>query len=63
MSIAAPPKEGEANKELIDFLAGVLKVKKTDIDLDKGSKSKSKMIVVNGISAKTAYLYIKENLE
>jgi len=63
VSIAAPPKEGEANKELIDFLAGVLKVKKTDIDLDKGSKSKSKMIVVNGISAKTAYLYIKENLE
>lgn len=62
MSIAAPPKEGEANKELIEFMAGVLGVKKTDIDLDKGSKSKSKIIVVSGTNVTKAYLAIKANL-
>jgi len=47
VSIAAPAKENEANKELICYLAEVLGVKKTDLSLDKGSKSKSKVVVID----------------
>ena len=46
IAIAAPPKENEANKELISYLAEVLGVKKTDLSLGKGSKSKSKIVAI-----------------
>lgn len=35
VSIAAPPTDGEANAELIRFLASVLDVKKSQVSLDK----------------------------
>lgn len=46
VSIAAPPTDGEANAELIRYLADVLDLKKTHISLDKGSRSKDKLIRV-----------------
>lgn len=35
MSIAAPPTDGEANAELVRFLAEVLDLKKSHVSLDK----------------------------
>ena len=46
VAIAAPPKEGEANEELLRYLAQVLGVKKNTVHLDKGSKSRHKVAVV-----------------
>ena len=43
MAIAAPPKEGEANDELVSHLAHVLGVKKNTVFLEKGSKSRHKV--------------------
>ncbi|XP_037622380.1 UPF0235 protein C15orf40 homolog [Sebastes umbrosus] len=47
VSIAAPPTDGEANTELIRFLAEVLELKKSHISLDKGSRSRDKLIKVD----------------
>jgi len=35
VQIAAPPKEGEANEELISYLSSVLEIRKSDLQLDK----------------------------
>jgi len=63
VNIGAPPKEGEANKELVEFLAGALGVRKTDVSLDKGSKSKSKIIVVEGINPASAFAALTSQIE
>ncbi|KAM9377802.1 UPF0235 protein C15orf40 homolog [Pholidichthys leucotaenia] len=47
VAIAAPPTDGEANAELIRFLAEVLDVKKSHLSLDKGSRSRDKVIRVD----------------
>jgi uncharacterized protein (TIGR00251 family) len=46
VAIAAPPKEGEANEELVRYIASVLGVKKNTVYLDKGSKSRHKVAIV-----------------
>ncbi|KAK6044984.1 hypothetical protein COOONC_17511 [Cooperia oncophora] len=35
VAIAAPPREGEANEELVDYMRGVLGLKKSELVLDK----------------------------
>uniref|UniRef100_A0A671SW66 Zgc:193812 n=1 Tax=Sinocyclocheilus anshuiensis TaxID=1608454 RepID=A0A671SW66_9TELE len=44
--IAAPPTDGEANAELLRYLSKVLELKKSEVSLDKGSKSREKVIKV-----------------
>lgn len=46
VAIAAPPTDGEANAELLRYLSKVLELKKSEIYLDKGSKSREKTIKV-----------------
>lgn len=47
VQIAAPPVEGEANTELVKYLSKVLGVRKSDVSLDRGSKSRNKVILVD----------------
>uniref|UniRef100_G1P9E7 Chromosome 15 open reading frame 40 n=1 Tax=Myotis lucifugus TaxID=59463 RepID=G1P9E7_MYOLU len=44
VAIAAPPSEGEANAELCRYLSKVLELRKSDVVLDKGSKSREKVV-------------------
>ncbi|KAI5617559.1 UPF0235 protein C15orf40-like [Silurus asotus] len=46
VAIAAPPTDGEANAELVRYLCKVLELKKSEVMLDKGSKSREKVIKV-----------------
>lgn len=46
--IGAPAKDNEANKELVSYLAGVFGVRKSDVCLDKGGKSRHKLIRIEG---------------
>lgn len=46
VAIAAPPTDGEANAELLRYLCKVLALKKSEVTLDKGSKSREKVIKV-----------------
>jgi len=41
------PHDGLANKQLIELLAGYLKVKKYQIKIIKGEKSRNKVIEIN----------------
>ncbi len=49
--LAAPPVDGEANEELIRFLAKRLGVSRAQITLLSGQTSKNKVIKIEGISA------------
>ena len=60
VQIAAPAREGEANEELVRYLAGILTVKKRSISLDKGSKSRQKMVTID--SAETSVDQVRERL-
>ena len=44
IKVAAPPREGEANKELVSFLAKRFSLSRREIELVSGEKSKVKMI-------------------
>lgn len=60
VQIAAPAREGEANEELVHYLADILNVKKRSISLDKGSKSRQKMVTID--SAETSVDQVRERL-
>lgn len=47
LQVAAPPSEGEANTELVRFLAKLLGIRKSDVSVDKGQKSRKKTILIS----------------
>lgn len=47
VKIAAPPVDGEANTELISFLSKLLGIRKSDLSLDRGSRSRTKTVTVS----------------
>lgn len=66
VQIAAPPVEGEANTELIKFLSKVLGLRKSDLSLDKGSKSRTKTVTVmkgDGISLSSLLASLQKECE
>ena len=54
IKIAAPPTEGKANKELIEFLSEVLDISKSRIAIDKGATGHRKLIELEGITKEAA---------
>ena len=54
LKIAAPPTEGKANKELIEFLSEILDVSKSRITLDKGATGHRKLISLEGLTKEAA---------
>lgn len=65
IQIAAPPLEGEANLELIKFLSKLLGLRKSDVCLDRGSKSRTKTVVISkeAISLERTIEVLKEACE
>lgn len=51
IKVAAPPEKGKANTALVDYLAGVLAVKKTAVSIVSGQTSPVKQISVEGIES------------
>jgi uncharacterized protein (TIGR00251 family) len=51
----APALDGRANESVIEFLAERLRVKRSDIELVHGERSRSKVIEVNGLASDEAY--------
>lgn len=50
IKLRAPAIEGQANAALRSFLAEVLKVPQREIVLERGQKSREKLIRINGLS-------------
>lgn len=51
LRLTAPPVEGAANKACRDFLATSLNVRRADVELLSGEKSREKRFRVHGLSA------------
>lgn len=51
LQIAAPPVDGEANAEVIAFLAGALRVRRAAILLLRGDAGRRKTVRIEGVSA------------
>lgn len=49
IKLTAPPVEGAANKACIDFLAKVLGVKRAQVSLISGEKSREKTFEIDGL--------------
>ncbi|MCR4338171.1 MAG: DUF167 domain-containing protein [Candidatus Omnitrophica bacterium] len=47
--LTAPPVEGKANEALVRFLAGHFSVRKSQIEIIKGLKSRQKIVRIDGI--------------
>lgn len=63
--ISAPPVEGEANTELVKFIASCLGLKKSCVSLDRGSKSRQKVILVSDskMTVEEVLEKLKEHIE
>jgi uncharacterized protein (TIGR00251 family) len=49
--VAAPPVDGQANEELVRFLAKLLGVPRSAVTIASGSGSRSKVAAIEGIGA------------
>jgi len=52
LRLAAPPVDGKANQECRSFLARLLKVSATSVEIISGSTSRDKVIRIQNISAR-----------
>jgi hypothetical protein len=64
VAVAAQPQDGKANRELIDFLAETLGVRKSALEIIRGHTAKTKFISLTGTNKETALkiLETKRNL-
>ena len=53
--LTAPPVEGEANKECVKFLAKLLGISKSDIQIVQGHKSRHKTLSIRGLSPEAVH--------
>jgi len=50
IQLAAPPVDGEANAALVELLASVLGVRKSDVEILRGETGRRKTVRVTGVS-------------
>ncbi|MDZ4231029.1 MAG: DUF167 domain-containing protein [Dehalococcoidales bacterium] len=50
LRIAAPPVKGKANRELINFLSGILRISPSRLNIVKGMTSRRKTISIRGLT-------------
>lgn len=55
VQIDAPARDGEANAALLDFISSVVGVKKRQVSLGSGSKSRDKVVIVEDVSLQSVF--------
>lgn len=50
IALGAPPVDGKANEALIEFIAGLANVSKSDVEIVKGHCSRSKTLLIQRVS-------------
>jgi uncharacterized protein (TIGR00251 family) len=63
IKIAAPPTEGKANKELIEFLSKVLDISKSRVTISKGATGHRKLIELEGITKEAAEERLRKTID
>ncbi len=61
--VAAPPVDGEANEELIRYLADVLNIPKSRLEIVAGQSGRDKLISVIDMDAETVHKRIMAHLD
>ncbi|RCV14792.1 hypothetical protein SETIT_3G006700v2 [Setaria italica] len=61
VQIDAPARDGEANAALVDFISSVLGVKKREISIGSGSKSREKVVLVQDATLQGVYDALKKS--
>jgi len=61
--VAAAPVDGEANEKLVKFLAEILDVPKSRIEIVAGLSSREKLISVLGLDTETVYQRIAAQID
>ncbi|CAA2973437.1 Hypothetical predicted protein [Olea europaea subsp. europaea] len=55
VQIDAPAKDGEANAALIDYISTVMGVKRRQVSIGSGSKSRDKVVIVEGTNLQSVF--------
>ena len=58
VAVDAKPVDGEANAAISEFVAELLGLKKRDVTLTVGAKSREKVLAVAGLSAEQALQHV-----
>ncbi|GJN25961.1 hypothetical protein PR202_gb13851 [Eleusine coracana subsp. coracana] len=61
VQIDAPARDGEANAALVDFISSVLGVKKREVSIGSGSKSREKVVLVRDATLQGVYDALKKS--
>ncbi|MBI5865779.1 MAG: YggU family protein [Planctomycetes bacterium] len=54
VAVSAPPEDGRANAELVEFLATVFGVKRAAVSIVRGNTQRVKLVQVRGVDVATA---------
>ncbi|XP_037497952.1 UPF0235 protein C15orf40 homolog isoform X2 [Jatropha curcas] len=55
VQIDAPAKDGEANAALLDYISSVLSVKRRQVSIGSGSKSRDKVVIVEEVTLQNVF--------
>ncbi|PVV01082.1 hypothetical protein BB560_004517 [Smittium megazygosporum] len=59
VAVAAPPREGEANKAIVEYIAKFLGIRKTSVEILQGHKARQKVLLIEGSGCSMEELYAK----
>lgn len=60
--VARPPADGAANEALIRLLAAILRVRRSDVQIESGAASRHKVIGIDGIDDREALERLSDHL-
>ncbi|CAN8321010.1 unnamed protein product [Cochlearia groenlandica] len=60
VQIDAPARDGEANAALLEYISSVLRVKRRQVSLGSGSKSRDKVVIVEDITLQSVFQALSE---
>ncbi|ORM40692.1 Uncharacterized protein BXIN_2342 [Babesia sp. Xinjiang] len=63
VQVSAPPREGACNEALVEFVCDILKLKKRDVSLISGHKSREKVLSLSGIAMASAEELVLKQLQ
>ncbi|KAL3527999.1 hypothetical protein ACH5RR_012655 [Cinchona calisaya] len=55
VQIDAPAKDGEANAALLDYISSVIGVKRRQVSIGSGSKSRDKVVIVEQVTLQSVF--------
>jgi uncharacterized protein (TIGR00251 family) len=63
IAVTAPPEDGRANKAIIETFSKLLNIKRSQVQLLSGEKSRDKRLLVTGCSKATLEQFLAANVD